>query len=56
MTKTKQSLDSFDWDTQAKEMDFFGEPAIDSMVLDAEEKEIKEPEKEDEKKEAEAPK
>ena len=56
MTKTKQSLDSFDWDTQAKEMDFFGEPAIDSMVLDAEEKEIKKPEKEDEEKEAEASK
>ena len=34
MTKTKQSLDTFDWDAMAKETDFFGENAPEGMVLE----------------------
>lgn len=49
MIETKQSLDSFNWDAQAQEVDFFGENAPEGMVIEPE-AEVK-PEEKEEKKE-----
>lgn len=37
-TDSTNTLDSFDWDAQASEIDFFGENAPEGMVIDTEEK------------------
>jgi len=46
MTETKKSLDAFNWDAQAQEVDFFGENAPEGMVVEPEE-EVKTEEKEE---------
>ena len=48
MTETKQSLDAFNWDAQAQEVDFFGENAPEGMVIEPE-AEVKPEEKEEKK-------
>lgn len=63
MAETKEKLEAFNWDEQAKEVDFFGENAPEGMVIDSEEdlsekevekksEEKKEKSEEDTKKEA----
>ena len=37
MAETKEKLEAFNWDEQAKEVDFFGENAPEGMVIDSEE-------------------